>query len=365
MNKHFPHIALGILLITCLAFVWAQTRIAGGDDFLMGATITSIDGTDTIKDSRAVINTNFANLNADKIELTDLSSTATGLTYTNTTGVFSLSAGYAIPQSTSISNWDTAYGWGDHSSAGYLTSLAQLGQIGDVSTSSLAAGYVLKYSGSGWESVATSTLGISGGGIETESDPIWTAASSSYLTTTTAGSTYLPLAGGVITNTLDLKDSSGDSPVLRLYESTGANKLQLYYENGFGSKISTNNKMQILSASDLVLITSNDTDDYITIKTASDVPNIHATGANLKITADGGTVDFDNENLTTTGNITANNIGIGTTTPAVALDVNGIIKTQPASSRTCNALAQGGIMYDSDDNHFYGCNGSNWVQLDN
>ena len=43
------------------------------------------------------------------ITLTSLSSTATGLTYTNTTGVFSLTSGYAIPTTTSQSNWDTAF----------------------------------------------------------------------------------------------------------------------------------------------------------------------------------------------------------------------------------------------------------------
>jgi len=43
------------------------------------------------------------------IPLTALSSTATGLTYTNTTGVFSLTSGYAIPTTASQSNWDTAY----------------------------------------------------------------------------------------------------------------------------------------------------------------------------------------------------------------------------------------------------------------
>ena len=37
---------------------------------------------------------------ATKIGLTDLSSTATGLTYTNTTGVFSLTSGYVIPTTT-------------------------------------------------------------------------------------------------------------------------------------------------------------------------------------------------------------------------------------------------------------------------
>lgn len=42
------------------------------------STITTINSTDAVSDSRAVINTNFANLNADKIEsLSDLSITAT------------------------------------------------------------------------------------------------------------------------------------------------------------------------------------------------------------------------------------------------------------------------------------------------
>ncbi len=49
------------------------------------------------------------------------SSTATGLTYTNSTGVFSLTSGYEIPTTTQTSNWNTAYGWGNHASAGYAT----------------------------------------------------------------------------------------------------------------------------------------------------------------------------------------------------------------------------------------------------
>ena len=43
-----------------------------------------------------------------------LSTTATGLTYTNTTGVLSLTNGYTIPQTTSTTNWNTAYNWGNH-----------------------------------------------------------------------------------------------------------------------------------------------------------------------------------------------------------------------------------------------------------
>jgi hypothetical protein len=38
-----------------------------------------------------------------------ISSSATGLTYTNSTGAFTLTSGYAIPTTASQSNWDTAY----------------------------------------------------------------------------------------------------------------------------------------------------------------------------------------------------------------------------------------------------------------
>ena len=41
--------------------------------------------------------------------MTALSSTALGLTYTNTTGVFSLTAGFEIPTTTDTTNWDIAY----------------------------------------------------------------------------------------------------------------------------------------------------------------------------------------------------------------------------------------------------------------
>lgn len=43
------------------------------------------------------------------ISLTALSSTATGLSYNNTNGVFSLTSGYVIPTTTEESNWNAAY----------------------------------------------------------------------------------------------------------------------------------------------------------------------------------------------------------------------------------------------------------------
>jgi hypothetical protein len=55
-----------------------------------------------------------------------ISSTATGLDYDNSTGVFSATSGYGIPTTTKQTQWDTAYGWGNHASVGYLTSISGL-----------------------------------------------------------------------------------------------------------------------------------------------------------------------------------------------------------------------------------------------
>jgi hypothetical protein len=55
-------------------------------------------------------------------------SVPTGLTVsgspitTSGTLAVSLQSGYSIPTTSSQSNWNTAYGWGDHSTQGYLTS---------------------------------------------------------------------------------------------------------------------------------------------------------------------------------------------------------------------------------------------------
>ncbi len=57
-------------------------------------------------------------------------------------------------------------------------------------------------------------------------------------------------------------------------------------------------------------------------------------------------------------------VGIGTSEPTVELDVDGLIRTRPRASATCNAASEGAMYYDSDDDHFYGCDGSTWNQLD-
>jgi len=66
-----------------------------------------------------------------------------------------------------ISNWDTAYGWGDHSTQGYLTSVA-LNDVSDVTITSPSNGEVLTYNGSGWVNSAPASGG--GGANVTISD---------------------------------------------------------------------------------------------------------------------------------------------------------------------------------------------------
>jgi len=55
----------------------------------------------------------------------------------------------------------------------------------------------------------------------------------------------------------------------------------------------------------LDIMTQNDADDYIQFSTTTNQPLINFVGCNGKITAGSGTIDFDNENLTTTGTLSA------------------------------------------------------------
>ena len=84
---------------------YTDTRARASLSFVAGSgAYNSTTGVITIPTNNTQI-TNGSNY----ITLTSLSSSATGLTYTNTTGAFSLTAGYVIPTTSSATNWDTAY----------------------------------------------------------------------------------------------------------------------------------------------------------------------------------------------------------------------------------------------------------------
>ncbi len=109
--------------------------------------------------------------------VTSNSAGSASLSYNNNTGVFTYTppdlSGYLTSESdpvfgasaasgitsTNITNWNSAYGWGDHSAGGYLTSLGSLGGHTDVTLSSPQANQILEYDGSAWVN-ATNSSGL-------------------------------------------------------------------------------------------------------------------------------------------------------------------------------------------------------------
>jgi len=118
---------------------------------------------------------------ATGVALSDLSvSTASAgtpaLTYNNTNGVFTYTppdlTGYLTAETdpvfsahvasgilqTNINNWNSAYGWGDHSTQGYISNFGSISNHTDVSLTTLATNDLLQYNGSSWVNVAPNYL---------------------------------------------------------------------------------------------------------------------------------------------------------------------------------------------------------------
>ena len=66
---------------------------------------------------------------------------------------------------TQIGNWDTAYSWGDHSTAGYITTSLTINGLADVNAGAPTTGHVLKWSGTQWIAAADQTAAGAGIGL--------------------------------------------------------------------------------------------------------------------------------------------------------------------------------------------------------
>jgi hypothetical protein len=73
-----------------------------------GSTITTIQGSDTLKDSRAVINANFSNLNSDKVEETDANTWTALNQFANASTTLFSAYGPAYFGATATSSFSTA-----------------------------------------------------------------------------------------------------------------------------------------------------------------------------------------------------------------------------------------------------------------
>ncbi len=106
-------------------------------------------------------------------------STAGYLTsYTETDPVYGASAAAGVTTA-KISNWDTAHGWGDHSAAGYLTSYTETDPIYGVSPASgISSGDITNWNTAyGWGD--HSTVGY----LTSETDPVYGASAAAGVTT--------------------------------------------------------------------------------------------------------------------------------------------------------------------------------------
>lgn len=120
----------GDILGTDAVGVSVQAYDSNLTSFVSTFTLPTSDGT-----NGQVLKTNgsgtlsFVTAGAGTVTSVDMT-VPTGLSVANNpitssgTLAITYASGYAIPTTASQSNWDTAYGWGNHASAGYLTSAA-------------------------------------------------------------------------------------------------------------------------------------------------------------------------------------------------------------------------------------------------
>jgi len=140
-------------------------------------------------------NTSQLTNGANYITLTSISSSATGLTYTNTTGAFSLTAGYSIPTNASQTTWDTAY---TNRITGAFSPLnITSNQISIFEANTNTNGYITS---ADWNTFNGKQAALNGTGFVKATGTTISYDNSTYLTTSAAASTYLPLSGGTLTN---------------------------------------------------------------------------------------------------------------------------------------------------------------------
>lgn len=126
---------------------------------------------------------------------TGLSVAGSPITSSGTLAV-TYASGYAIPTTTKQTNWDTAYGWGNHASAGYLSSSSVIDNLSDVVISSPSSGQVLKYNGTNWVNDTDATGGGGSGTVTSVAMTVPTGLSVSGSPITTSGTLAVTLTSG-------------------------------------------------------------------------------------------------------------------------------------------------------------------------
>jgi hypothetical protein len=165
---------------------WVNLAVGNNGQVLKVTTGLPAWGTDNTGSGGGSTTTITTNIVSQGNDFTFTTSSATGLNF-NISGsgatinfAPALQSGYNIPLTASTSNWNTAYLWGNHADANYLTSET------DPVWMAASSSYLTT-------ATAASTYQPIGSYLTVESDPIWLAASTTYLATTTAAATYEPI----------------------------------------------------------------------------------------------------------------------------------------------------------------------------
>jgi hypothetical protein len=262
------------------------------------------------------------------ISLTALSSTALGLTYTNTTGIFSLTAGFEIPTTTDTTNWDIAY-------VNRITSAtAPLSIISNVISISQASGSTNGYlSSTDWNTFNNKqaalgftpvtnarTLTINGTTYDLTADRSWTIAAGISTLTTTGTSGPATLVG----STLNVPNYSAGASAVRNVSTFTATSGQTTFTivGGYtvglidvfinGARLSTTD-YTATNSSTVVLGTGAVLNDIVDVVnyTATFTAGISGTGTANYITKWTGSATLNNSTLFDNGT----SVGIGTIVP--------------------------------------------------
>lgn len=234
--------ALGLLAIGALGFlgiIYSEDLITiQNQQNNLGSTISTLNPTDIVKDSRSVINTNFSNLNTDKLERSNLvdyngfgTLTAQTITATSTTATSTIHFALAAIQRLGIGSTATTTILGNNSTSTFSGGIRSVNAGGLSSTNGLTlTGGSLLNTGSATSTWPSAGLSVAGGGLVSSQGLTLTGGnllSSGLLTITNAATSTFT---GALTVSHLQATSLTSSGALSLF-STGANSV-LFQTNG-------------------------------------------------------------------------------------------------------------------------------------
>ena len=263
-----------------------------------------------------------------------------------TSGTFALTLDtlYNIPLTASTTNWNDAFNWGDHSTAGYLTTVSS-------STLNITA---VPVDGQLLTASSTATGGL-----------VWAAAPNGSQWTTTGLDIYYNTGNiGIGTTT--------PNKLLHLYNTNQSAEIDLQTRAGenkhFGIYVATSTA----ETDDTLRFWAPGGSDALVVKQDGNI-GIGTTTPNSLLsiassTASGTSKLFSVASSTELLTVLANgNVGIGTTTPQLTLDVNGLIRPGMYSATTtmptCSSDILGAFAFNTANNRPYFCDSTSWLAL--